>query len=73
VSIFAHTLATIIINKRVSYMSIGFLVADLVMLAMEIDFAFLTTVIINIHVNYTSIEFLVAELGMLAMKIDFAF
>jgi hypothetical protein len=54
-------------------MSIGFLVADLVMLAMEIDFAFLTTVIINIHVNYTSIEFLVAELGMLAMKIDFAF
>ena len=28
---FAHTLATVIINKRVSYMSIGFLVAELLM------------------------------------------
>src|SRR6185503_18912550 len=34
---FAHILATVTFNIRVDYMSIGFLVADLVMLAIEIS------------------------------------
>ena len=36
----AHTLATVTFNIRVDYMSIGLLVADLVMLVIEIDFVF---------------------------------
>ena len=35
-----NTLATVTFNTRVDYMSIGFLVADLVMLVIEIDFVF---------------------------------
>ena len=37
---FAHTLATVMLNMPVNFMSIGFLVADLVMLVIEIDFVF---------------------------------
>src|SRR6185503_15343057 len=37
---FAHTLATVMLNMHVRFMSIGLLVADLVMLVIEIDFVF---------------------------------
>ena len=36
---FAHTFATVTLNMHVKFISIGFLVADLVMLATNIDFA----------------------------------
>src|SRR6185312_14204591 len=39
VSIFAHTSTTVIINMHISFISIGFLVADLVIFVSEIDFA----------------------------------
>ena len=37
---FSHTSTTVTINMHINFVSIGFLVADLVMLAMKIDFAF---------------------------------